>query len=148
MWAHPAGGLGIGFKGKRKLKGQDAYVGLNFLDCWRKILVSCPRSPQPSLCYKCPQQPRTIMATGHRTRQSKGGPSVGEGYLPGRPGVRSWRVRKGLASALGGETPPGRRTKSRKDERAYMTLAMQAGWHGARQEVGQVTDCALEICEC
>ena len=62
--------------------------------------------------------------------------------------MRSWRLRKGLASALGGETPPGRRTKSRKDERAYMTLAMQAGWHGARQEVGEVTDCASEICQC
>lgn len=58
------------------------------------------------------------MAMGHRTRQSKGGPRVGRGDLPGRAGVRSWRVRKGLAGALGGDTPPGRRTKSRRDERA------------------------------
>lgn len=41
-----------------------------------------PKVPNPVSATNAPQQPPTIMAMGHRTRQSKGGPRVGGGVSP------------------------------------------------------------------
>lgn len=77
-----------------------------------------PKVPNPVSATNAPSNPPQSWPWDTEPDSPKEAPGLGGGYLPGRPGVRSWRVRKGLAGALGGDTPPGRRTKSRRDERA------------------------------